>query len=112
MGTAPAGMVISLSSRVVRNDEILSTDLDGVVVMLNPDKGTYLELDAVGTRIWNLLDGDRSVADVCDVLVAEYAVTSDVCRRDVLAFIERARELEIVGSGSSAARPVHDGGSD
>ena len=36
------------------------------------------------------------MAEVCDLLVGEYDVTSEICRRDVLALLERAHELGIV----------------
>ena len=62
-------MDIGLDSTVQRNGEILFTDLDDTVVMMDPDKGTYYELDTVGTRIWSLLDTGRSVKELCDLLV-------------------------------------------
>ena len=66
---------ISLDSVVGRNAAMIFTDLDDTVVMMDPDKGRYYELDPVGTRIWTLLEAARPVGEVCDALVEEYEVT-------------------------------------
>ena len=63
---------ISPSSVVSRNPEMIFTDLDDTVVMMDPDEGRYYELDPVGSRIWALLETARPVAQVCDRLVDEY----------------------------------------
>ena len=63
----------------------------------------YYDLDPVGTRIWTLLETARSVAEVCNALVAEYDVTPDVCRRDILEFLEQAGDLGIVELRAPAA---------
>ena len=96
-------MNLSPDCTLRRNDEIIFTDLDDTVVMMDADKGTYFELDPVGTRIWALLEIERSVAEVCEVLLAAYDVTPEDCRRDVLAFLERAEELGIVEARALAA---------
>ena len=89
-------MNVALASLVQRKAEILFTDLDDTVVMMDSDEGNYYELDAVGTRIWNLLDNERSVAEVCELLVREYDVTLEDCRQDVLKFLEQVAQLGVV----------------
>lgn len=40
----------------------------GKALLLHLDSGEYHELNAVGTVIWELLDGERSVAQVVEAL--------------------------------------------
>lgn len=87
---------LDLNSLVCRNPAIVFTELDDTVVMMNADRGDYHELDPIGTRIWNLLETGRTVAEICDALLLEYEVTPADCRRDVLAFLARQVELGIV----------------
>ena len=89
-------MSVTLDCVVERNPEIIFTDLDDTIVMMDADKGTYYELDPVGSRIWSLLENAASVTQLCDGLVEEYDVTPGVCRRDVLAFLEQAGALEVI----------------
>ena len=91
----------SLATVVERNDEMLYTEVDDSIVMMDVGNGQYCELDSVGARVWALIETGRPVAEVCDALVAEYDVEPDVCRCDVLAFIE-----EIAGLGIVRARPA------
>ena len=90
-------MGISMGCVVQRNAEIIFTDLDDTVVMMDAERGLYYELDPVATRIWNLLESARPVGEVCGVLAGEYDVTPEQCSDDVLGFIEEAAEMEIVG---------------
>ena len=39
-----------------RSAATIFTDLDDTVVIMDTDRGTYDELDPVGTRIWMLLE--------------------------------------------------------
>ena len=96
-------MNVSPDAVLRRNTGIIFTDLDDTVVMMDADRGRYYELDPIGTRIWTLLETERSVTEVCEILLGEYDVTPEVCRRDVLAFVERAGELGIVETGGEAA---------
>jgi pyrroloquinoline quinone biosynthesis protein D len=64
------------------------------VVILNPNDGQYFSLDEVAARIWELCEGDRSVAEIADVVAAEYEVEPAVVSADALEFLE-----ELTGEG-------------
>ena len=97
-GKKPNGtdMAVDLTSRVSRNQAIVFTDLDDTIVMMDVDEGQYYELDPVGARIWTLLETDRSAADLCDALAAEFDVDPGTCHRDTLEFLQSASALRIV----------------
>ena len=73
-------MTITLDSMMQRSPAMIFTDLEDIVVMMDADEGKYYELDAIGARIWTLLERPRSVAEMCEVLVEEYDVTPDPTR--------------------------------
>lgn len=54
------------------------------------------ERSEVGERVVELSDGQRSVADIIDVLCAEFEVERDVCAVDVVGFVEKLVGLEIL----------------
>ena len=70
-------------------DEVIFRELDGEAVVLNLDTGIYFGLDAVGTRIWRLLEERKSLRLVLDTLIDEYEAPADRLQRDLLAFVER-----------------------
>ena len=84
------------SSRVLRSEAIIFTELDDAVVMMDAEAGSYYELDPVGSRIWALAESRPRVAEVCAALVAEYEVARDTCADEVRAFLEELRRLEVM----------------
>ena len=87
---------IPLSSRVVRSEAIIFTELDDSVVMMDVAEGRYYELDPVGTRIWALIEPGPQVAEMCEALAAEYEVAPAVCGDDVSAFLDRLLRLAVI----------------
>ena len=76
------------SSVVVAVSGQVSCDLAGETAILDIKSGIYYGLNAVGTRIWNLIQEPRIVTEVRDVLLEEYDVEPDCCERDLLALLQ------------------------
>ena len=76
--------------------EQVSSEVGGETVILSLKNGMYYGLNAIGTRIWALLQSPRSVTDIRDVLLAEYNVTPETCERDLLRVIERLTDAGLV----------------
>lgn len=54
-----------------------------------PEGGTgVVELDEVGTFIWQLVETERSLEDVVQRICAEFEVEPDRARADCVAFVE------------------------
>ena len=70
-------------------DEVIFRELDGEAVVLNLDTGIYFGLDAVGTRIWRLIEERKPLRTVLDTLIDEYEAPPDRLQRDLLMFVER-----------------------
>ena len=78
---------LSNASRVVVTKDQVSCDLSGEVAILNLKSGVYYGLDAVGARIWQLIQEPRTVASIRTVLLSEYEVDPDRCERDLLLLL-------------------------
>jgi hypothetical protein len=61
--------------------------VEGEAVLLDLEGRTILGLNAVGSFVWPLLDGRRSVAELGDAVAARFAVDADRARRDVAGFL-------------------------
>jgi hypothetical protein len=88
-------MPLSPSSRVVVSDQQVFTTLGSEAVILGMRDGVYYGLDAVGARVWSLLDSPKRVSEVVTVIVGEFDVAPEQCTRDVLTLLEdlAARDL-------------------
>ena len=49
----------------------------------------YFGLNAVGARIWNLIQEPRTMQDIRDLLLEEYEVDREHCENDLLALLHR-----------------------
>lgn len=70
-------------------DNVVFRNLAGESVLLNLDTGTYFGLDAVGTRLWNLVAEHGSTTRAIDTLLAEYEVDASRLHKDVTALIDQ-----------------------
>lgn len=85
--------LISETSVVSRAQDVIATELDGEAVVMSVARGQCYGFDAVGTRIWTLIEHPIPVSEVCATLVGEYEVDIEACRRDVTRLLsELARE--------------------
>ena len=75
---------------VARTATTASRLIAGEAVILSLDTKVLRGLNAVGSRVWELIDGRRTVDESVDVIVAEFDVARPEAAADVAAFV---REL-------------------
>jgi hypothetical protein len=80
-------MTISSSTVIASVKHQVSCDLAGEVVILDMKDGIYYGLNAVGARIWTLLEEPRSVAEIHQTLLDEYDIDPDVCETQLLTLL-------------------------
>lgn len=54
-------------------------------------------MDEVAGRIWDLVDGHNRVADICQAIVAEFAVDIEQATVDIIEFMMQLLEIGAVG---------------
>ncbi len=78
---------LTMSSSVVASKAQVSSDLGDEVAILHLWEGEYYGLDAVGARVWSLIQEPRTLREIHEVLVSEYEVEPDRCERDLIALL-------------------------
>jgi hypothetical protein len=84
------------SLTVVAVKEQVSADLAGEAVILNLKSGVYYGLNAVGARIWNLIQEPKTVKAIRDVLFEEYEVELNHCEQELLGLIQELAAAGLV----------------
>ena len=74
----------------------VSSDLGGEVAILDLKAGVYYGLDAVGARIWSLIQEPRTVNEIRDILLEEYEVEPERCERDLLVLLQRLADEGLI----------------
>lgn len=84
------------STRLRRVADVLATEVEGEMVMMDVEKGVYFGLDPIGTDIWKRLETSMTVAALAVVLVQVYDADIACIERDVLALLARMLEQGLV----------------
>jgi hypothetical protein len=91
---------LTAQSLVARSPEQVSADLDGKTVLLSVENGEYYNMNAVGSRIWSLLEKPITVAELVTHLTEEFEIDAEKCQQEALTFLEQLSKnklLQIAG---------------
>jgi hypothetical protein len=79
---------------ITRNDQLMSAPVDDDLVFLNPATNSYVALDVIGHRIWELLERPSTLGNLISTVTATFDGNRATIAEEVRAFV---RELEIEG---------------
>lgn len=79
-----------------RHPHAAARNYDGKALIIVPGLGEYNILNPLGTRVWELIDGNRGMSDIVRAIVDEYDVEPEAAEADVREFIEDLRRHAIV----------------
>jgi hypothetical protein len=89
-----------------REDAAVTRRIAGETVIV-PVRGDVVDLDALytlnetGTFLWDLIDGQRTVGQLAEALIAAFDVTPEVATADVARLIANLRDEGLL-------RPAHE----
>jgi hypothetical protein len=66
------------------------------MVLLNTETEAYFTLNEVGARVWELIDGQRTVATIVHQLLAEYEVPEAELRTDIVELLGQFAEQQLI----------------
>jgi hypothetical protein len=89
---------LAVESRVVVSKDQVSCDLGGEAAVLNLKNGVYYGLDPVGARVWQLIQEPKTLAQIRDVLKAEYDVETAQLEADIRDLLEQLAEQGLIES--------------
>lgn len=89
-------MKLNPESTIQRNNDILTSDLDGEKVMMSIRFGEYYGLGQTGSFIWDQLEKPVKIKDLVDLIVSKYNVTKEKCLKDTMPFLNDLVEKELV----------------
>ena len=66
--------------------DIVWREIAGETVLLDPEGSVLMGLNRSGGRMWELLDGKRSIAEVASTLATHYKQPEDAVLGDMMSF--------------------------
>lgn len=67
---------------------LVTRESDGELVVVLPEQGKFVVLNATGARVLRLSDGTRTLREIADTLSAEFAADQTQVEGDVLRFAQ------------------------
>jgi len=87
---------VTFATILLRSDEVLFQEVGGEAVLLDLVSEQYFGLDPVGTRIWELIDGQASLGTIHSALCAEYDADAARIGDDLIALSKSLAEAGLV----------------
>lgn len=88
---------ISLSTRVAKDaNRVIDRIVDGEALVIHLDSGDYYSLNGVGTRVWEEMDGAKTVSELANIIALEYEVTVEQAQTDVQALVDQLLSEQLV----------------
>lgn len=86
----------NLGAVPVQNDSLTIRQIGKETIILTEEGEELHTLDETGTFIWLAIDGKKSLGQILDMLCAEYDVTYDRAKEDLLVFTETLMNKGII----------------
>ena len=88
--------MIALDDRFMQSERSAHRILDDQAVVMTPQDSMIHTLNAVGTVLWNSVDGNRTVKDICDLVEEEYEVPRPKLEKDILDFFQILLDRKVI----------------
>lgn len=86
------------SNKYKQAENCLLEDMDGEMLLYNPDNAMTLHLNGPSVIVWELCDGQKSVQEIIDLVKEAYPEQADQVADDIATVIEdlSARNVLVV----------------
>lgn len=78
-----------LDAKLQASPDWIFAEVDSEVVLMHAESGEYMAIVGAGVTIWQFLQDNASVSDICARLIEEYDIDPDQCRSSTVAFVQQ-----------------------
>ena len=80
-------MTLEITTNITRHPDMLSAEIGGEAVMMSIENGAYFGLNPIATRIWDLIEQPKTIAELIQTITDEYDVSAEQAADDVQEFV-------------------------
>lgn len=88
--------MLNLHSKCKPHPDVVFQLAEEEVVLVLPHAGQIKVLNDVGTFIWTMLDGNRTIADIAEQIYQEYQVDFERAQADAVEFLNELQTRGII----------------
>ena len=79
-----------------KNPALAWREIDDETVIISPHDSVMHELNDTGSFLWKNIDGKKSAAELAELLVENYEVTSDIALSDTQALLQEMSSRKLL----------------
>src|SRR5258708_39168252 len=79
-----------------KNPALAWREIDGETVIISPNDSVMHELNDTGSFLWKNIDGEKSAAELAELLVGYYEVTPEIALSDTRSLLEEMSSRKLV----------------
>ena len=80
----------------VNGPRVISENIDGELILVHMEKGTYYSTDEVGAELWRLIEMGCRVSDMFDALHSQYDAGPEQIANAISTFLTRLRDEDLI----------------
>lgn len=84
--TEPSNEDLDALSVLVPSDDVVWRSVVGEIVLLDTEDNLLMGLNGTGGRMWSLLDGQRQLGEIAELVAAEYEQEAASVLDDLVGF--------------------------
>lgn len=84
--------------KLKRNPDLVAAEMDGDIVMMSVETGTYFGLTGIAPQIWDALENPQTAEEIFNQLMSLYEVEESVLLADLNAFLADMQQNGLVMS--------------
>jgi hypothetical protein len=88
--------MLSLDDVLKTDPKVISRESEDELVVVQPDKGKFVVLNATGAKVVELADGVRTLGEIAAEIAETFGVAQDRVEADVLTFAASLKERGIL----------------
>jgi len=81
---------------LARNPDLMWSEVDGEIVLLDADSGSYFSFDRVASDIWRQIAEPLAVRTIVDRLCQTYDAPCAVIEADAMRFLDHAVSRNVI----------------
>ena len=91
----------TLDNLYTKKNDLVARDIAGetIIVPIKSNVGdlnSIFTLNEIGTMIWGLIDGKRSVSEIAEAICKTYEVKPEDAEKDTLEFLNTLKEVGLL----------------
>lgn len=87
---------MKLTDKVSVSSQAVARTVGQDTIILDLQSGMYFGLDPIGARIWQLMEDERALSEICDTLLGEFEVERSRLEADILKLAQDLLDKKLI----------------